>query len=562
MKKKIVTFFSILFLSVSLFSQVLNNSQIINSEHWIYDAIYKLGKEQKLASFYENTMLTVGELKFYFNEFDESKLSDSGKVLYKKVYDFLFTDSNLLSKISKLPITDEVLKLNSNIILSPEFYYKSNPNIDWSFKYNYLNKAGTVPIQLGISDYIAIETNPFLGKSNLGASRPNNFTNIPVNGEDFEFLFINFAYGCVGYANDKWGVNLNISKTGLSIGNTNLGSIFYNNTFETDEYIQLNIFTKMLKYSADVIQVDFSKYVYLHQIELRPFKQFKIGIMEASQVVGPFEIRFLNPLMFMHQFSAWNDYDNDNNNIYSEERFCAFFGINIDWTPIKNVRIYSIFAQNEIQSFVERQDPYGNLYPDSLGIQLGTEISIPSKKEGYFNIYLEGLYNSPYLYIKHTPDASLYRIRNDNLHPEDKIYSWIGSPFGPDCFAVQLGFGYENPIKWKCNLFYTFVIKGENDFSIFDNKTDDGQYFDYYPPVSYNTESKTYDEALDDALNMWMHGIIEYRNQIKLNGEYILNNNFSFNGQIIYSFCFNALHQENRFEQGVEFAISLTYKIQ
>lgn len=575
MKRIFVTFLFLFFISINSFSQVINNTQILNSDHWIYDALYQLGKEQKITSFYENTMLTIGEIKFYFNEFEREKLSEAGKQLYDKVDNFLNTKSNLLSKLDKLPlIKDDVFALNGNLILSPELYYKSNPDIDWSFKYNYLNKAGTLPFQLGVSEYMTIEIDPFLGKTNLGASKPNNFTNIPVCADDFEFLFINFAYGSVGYADDKWGANLNISKTGLSIGNTNLGSIFYNKTFETDEYIQANVFTKIFKYSADVVQVDYSKYLYIHQIELRPFKQFKIGIMEGTQVVGPFELRFLNPLMFMHQLSAWNDYDDDSGTSpYGEEKICAYFGINIDWTPIKNVRIFGIFSQNEIQSALEREATMGNLYPDSLAVQLGTEISIPSKKSGYYNINLEGIYTSPYMYIKHTPEASLYRVRVDNLNtdPENNIKSWIGSPYGPDCFAVQAGFGYENPIKWKANLFYTFAVKGENDFSLFDKKTADGKYYNYYPPVDYKIKNPSadddninyddYNQALDDALDMWMHGVCEYRNEIKLNGEYILNNHFSFNGQIIYSFIFNALHEENRFEQGVEIALSATYKL-
>ena len=56
---------SFLFILFSVFlqpawSQVLNDTQIIHSDHWIYDSLYKLGKETKTLGFYENTMLSVG----------------------------------------------------------------------------------------------------------------------------------------------------------------------------------------------------------------------------------------------------------------------------------------------------------------------------------------------------------------------------------------------------------------------------------------------------------------------------------------------------------------------
>ena len=69
MKKHIRLYFFILFflaLHITAWSQVLNDTQIIHADHWIYDSLYKLGKETKTLGFYENTMLSVGEIKFYF----------------------------------------------------------------------------------------------------------------------------------------------------------------------------------------------------------------------------------------------------------------------------------------------------------------------------------------------------------------------------------------------------------------------------------------------------------------------------------------------------------------
>lgn len=557
MKKIILLPFFLLFFCINLCSQTINDTQILPSNHWIYESLYTLGREQKITAFYENTMLSVGELKFYLSEIEYEKLSMSGKKLYDKVNDFLYADSNILTKIPF--INDNAFKFGTNLIVNPEFYYKSNTDIDWSFKYKFDDNFITAPMIFGLSNYITIEADPFIGKSNIGASDPYNFMNIPYKDDDPEFLFMRFAYGSTGITFEDWGVNFNVAKEGLSIGNTHTGSIFYNSTFETDVYTQLNLFSRTFKYSADVVQECYEKYLYVHQIELRPFKPFKVTVLEGFQINGPFELRYLNPFMFMHQLSSWNEYDVDE--VYGEENFCAYFGIMWDWNIVKNTRFYGIFSQNEIQMPPERNSSReGDLYPDSIALQLGTDVSIPSKYDGYWNFNFEAVYTSPYMYCKHTPQASLYRVRDDNLS-SDLIKSWVGTPFGPDTIACQIGFGYDDIEKWKAGFAYIFAMKGEHDFSMFDSTaTYNGkEYYDYFPRVSGVIHS--YDEALADAHNMLPSGVPQFTNQIALNGQYKLNGNFEFKGQILYSFVFNNKHEKNNFDQGIEFAVSAKYKL-
>ncbi len=564
-KFKVIFFLCVIFNS-AVWGQILNNTQIIHSDHWIYDSLYKLGKETKTLGFYENTMLSAGEIKFYFEKINRESLSSSGKETYDQIKAFLYEDSNLIPSIPFLK--DDAFKLEANLIFTPEFYYKSNEDIPWSFRYNFIDNFLTMPVIFGISDYFTIGTYPFISASNKGASDPKNLSNFPYH-DDFEFNFIRFSYGSTGLYYDKWGVNLNINRQGLSIGNTQLGSIFYNKTFESDAYLQFNLFTNCFKYSGDIVQVDYSKYLFLHQIEFIAFKNFKLGVLEGSQLCQPAEIRFTIPFMFMHQFAAWEDYSRDTDvTPYAEENFCAYFGVLFEWTPINYTRFYLVYAQNELQTQPERHSPNGALYPDSYGYQIGADISIPAINDGYWNIGLEGVYTSPYLYIKHTPKASMYRVREDNLS-SDQIMTWVGFPYGPDCLAGSLSFGYEKPSKWSVTLGYNLIAKGENDFSLFDPKkmvdsndpkyTD--KYYDYYPPVAVRLKTKDYDSAKKDALNMIPTGTIQYTNQIFLNGSYIINSHFKLNGQFIYSIIKNSAHQKNNSQNGVELSLSLTYNL-
>ena len=89
---KILLFIALFILfTQQVFAQITNDSQLIKSNHWVYDAIYTLSYESKEVLFLDNPPLSVGELKFHLRQLDYEKLSDSGKVLYDDVYNFLYT---------------------------------------------------------------------------------------------------------------------------------------------------------------------------------------------------------------------------------------------------------------------------------------------------------------------------------------------------------------------------------------------------------------------------------------------------------------------------------------
>lgn len=559
--RKLFLIIVIILLSFQLFAQT-NNGYVFPAGHWIYNSLYTLAKEQKVTGFYENSMMTAAELKFYFDELDYDSLSDSGKLLYEKVAALLSPSENGNPAFTFIP----------QLRVNPEVYYKSNDDIPFTFNYNYKDNFLTLPLIVGFSDSVMMESDIFFGKSHIGAIQNNNYFNIPFREDEPEFMFPRHTYGAFAKVFDGWGLSFVMAKEGLSIGNTKTGSIFYNNTFETDAYMQMNLFAESFKYSLDIVQVDYSKNLYLHQVEARPWKQFKIGFMEGTQIVGPFELRFINPFMVQHSLSAWNDLNQDDSP-YGEEKICAYFGFNFDWTPVKNVRIYGIYAQNEIQAPNER-DRVGVLYPNSLGFQLGTDFTIPSRKDGFWNVSLEGIYTSPYLYYKHTAEASLYREREDNMS-SDMIKTWIGTPLGPDCLAFETGFGYEKLSKWKWNVSYMLTMKGENDFSLFDEKskpsatcTDDAkrgnpgtEYYSYYPVVAFRLDPSKYDECKEDAQDMWLHGIIQYTNQISAEAEYSFNEMLTASGRCTYTWIFNNNHISDVFEKGLELTFAIKYNV-
>lgn len=576
-KKKIVSICITLMLCSALFSNVINDAQIIPPESSLYSDFLKLQANAKVFSFTNNTPLSVNELKFYLKQYDYDSLDDYGKFLYDKVYDQLYTKEDLFPNVQDFHLTVHPQ-------LNLEFYYKTNKDIPWSFDYYFKDNIITAPLNIGYGDIIAMGGNFFLGKNYIAASRNDNFCNFPLNITDnfdpldVEFYFPTFAYACFGKAYDNWGFNLHAGKQGKSIGQTLTGSIIYNKTFETDAYFELDFFTPIVKFTMDVVHVSSNRmdniqqgsnterYLYLHQFDIRLFKKVKFSIMEGSLVVNPFSLRFLNPLPFMHQFGGWLNYSTEENkNIYRETNFCADFAYMLEYTPVTDLRLYAIYNQIEMQLPYERGNSWGRYYPNSIGLQAGADYSLFLQNNDSLNFAAEFVYNSPYMYIKQTPSASLYKFRID-MQTKERVYSWIGSPYGPDCIGGIFDIEYKHP-KFSAGLGYTLLVHGQNDYSIFESMTEDGKYYDYYPSVEYKLRKEGYttdedeDALYQKAMSMKISGIQQITNSLSLKGSYIFNEQFELNGQILFDYIINSNHQKNNNDFGVEFDIAFTYKI-
>ena len=147
----------LLSLSFSLFAKSGNSTQIIKSGHWVYDELEALGMESKTDFFFETQPMTIGEMLFYFRKIPYEKLSENGQKTWEKVKAFLTKNEDFFP--------EEELRLFGNVKVNPEFYYKSNSDIDWSFDYYVKDFFITIPLIIGFSDYVTIEPDFVIGKN-------------------------------------------------------------------------------------------------------------------------------------------------------------------------------------------------------------------------------------------------------------------------------------------------------------------------------------------------------------------------------------------------------------
>jgi hypothetical protein len=569
------------FHSIPIYSAALNDTQIIKSDHWVYDAVYTLFTRSGQTCPANSFPITVGELKFLLKQIDAASFDTVSNRLYNEVYSFLYDDEDFIHRFfsedsaSDAHSSDSFAPDSDSFVfsvtprLTPEAYVKSNDDVSWFFARQdpYLkDNFATLPIRFGFGNFVTIETDIFYGKNRAEARLAKNWTNLPLNGR-FDYLYPRFAYGSTGIFHENWGASFHIANEGLTIGKTLTGSVIYNRTFETAAYAELNLYSNWGSYALDVSQVDYNRFMYLHHLEIRPFKQLKIALVEGGLVNGPMEMKYLNPLMIVHSWYPAQDYseteapDTDG----GDHKYCAYLGVMLDYVPCRNLRLYALWAQNEMQAFGELDSTYGQLFPDSIGLQVGAETFFSGGDSRLWKINLESVYTLPFLYMKHSAQSSLYRARRDNHVPGGAINSWIGTPFGPDCLAFQTGVTCSQTGVWSAGLSYLLTIHGENGFGTFTDSrwayvVDGVTYYAYYPVVKSARNLATTEECIAEARNHWLSGTLEYRNDIVLNGSYTLNKYCSFDAQFVYTFVFNSGHTQDNFQQSVELAVSATFK--
>ena len=566
------------------------SQQLIPAGHWIYDALAKISAEAAVVDASVSAPLSAAEIGLYLNALPEERLSPAGQKLYERVIEYLYGKK-----------ASSFFGIGGELILNPALTAKTSPDIDWTFATDYTghitsngiagvasnnsgygaassfnssfasNPFAALPLYITFGKNIVIETVPMFGKSFWGMADNSNFTNFVYKADDMEFLWPKTANISAGKAFDTWGINVNLSRQGLERGRTLTGSIIYNSTFETDFYAQLNLYAApaasrfRYKYALDAVEINKNRYICLHTFELEGFRRLKIGITEGILLEQPFELRFLNPLMVIHSFGAWRDYMTaDEEKYYGEAHTAAYMGIQAEWAPVKYLRAYFLYAQNEIQTEAEKQSLSGKLLPDSFGVQLGAELNIPDKTGGWWQTMFEGVYTSPFLYIKQGADWSFYSRRYDMQNNGSvPIYSWIGSPFGPDCIGAAAKLEYSVPFKWSAALTYLFAAHGTNSFGIFNNTVTIGgkTYYAYYPSVLHKLGLANDDKLLDMARTLSLTGVIQYTNRISIKGSYSITESLTAQAQADYSFIFNNKNEAGRFNHGLQCSLILQYHI-
>ena len=519
-----------------------NDAKLIPSSSFAYEALETLAKENGKLTLVNQAPLSVRDFKLALNEISTEALSASGIELYNTLVDYLHSSyygfgSDVLSiGINAeanlglmLPASDN----NALFTAPPENPKEQEPynfhTWDYEEKWQKQNALLSVPIFFAAGNSFAIESAWDQIKQNYWAvNLGKNPTNLPF-GSDLNYIDFSWPKNATASLALPFGKKstalLQVGKKGLTLGTPGdfFKSVILSESFDTDFYASLSIASPDIRYQMDVLQIETDKYLYLHHADVRLFNIFSFGLVEGTLVNNPFELRFLNPLMIMHSFSAATSYglDSDDPHVYAlgtTARVSQYFGARFELVPVKNLRIYGLFAQNEIQLGSELKSKTGKRVPNGIAFQGGFSAAKAGAAGGYWKFGAESLYTSPYCYLRYEPETSFVSTKSSHASEYDTpVYTWIGSSYGPDSASARVYFGYEVFGKWKVQGFYHFLAHGENEALdlfkwIIPSGANRAGAYTYYPSSWYGEEEyyrfKDYDECVSVARNMGLFGFV------------------------------------------------------
>lgn len=525
--------------SSQIFCAPRRGQDLVESGHWVYDALAQLEIDVGRWNFIDESPLSVQTIQGILEDIPYERLSEAGKIQYERIREFFQEfDFSLDAGIFSIGIEPKV---------NLEFYAKTEDDLAWLYGNHERKRTLEAPLKITIGDYLSVFMGFAVGQRRRFLENENqNYVNHFFTEEAFDPNITHSTYLSTGY---RWknGVGLNFS---LGYGKQNYGRAALGSTILSDyltdiPYLQLRLYSPIFAYSFNVRQINPKTTFYAHTIDFRLFKKLTLGFMEGGAGYDDFEMSFINPLGIFHAYEMHNHYD-----------WISYFAFKLNYVPIKNLRIYLLYSMDEHQLFTEDTSAPDSA-PEAKSLQGGVELQFPIRN-GFLRFNLEGYYADPYFMIKESPNWSL-------VSAKDGAYEWFGSPIGPDSVAGKFHAEYEQPGKFSVGLNYIFAARGEFSQKDIFKEWRRGNYVNpsegdwIYPAKktngSYNEEyGRKYKTPHTSAGNK-----PEYDNIIYLRASYSPTKWFTIVAQPAYIFVFNHNNEAGKFRHGFEGAISARF---
>jgi hypothetical protein len=277
--------------------------------------------------------------------------------------------------------------------------------------------------------------------------------------------------------------NFQLGRDRLSFGTAHTGNLLVSDTPDYYDFARVSVFSKNFKYSSMISQIplvidetmvdpaivdlaanpsiqreSMERYLYLHRLDFKITRRLSIGAAEAM-ITGdsPIQLRYLNPLMIMHNFfsgydsKSWGGIDLMDNMAFSLE---------LNWSPFRSFRTYGQLMIDDVLTPFEKNDP--NAAPNGMGYLAGIEVSHSFKKWALLG-YGELVYTDPYVYVDNSPFAALiwWRRQVGTSGPGYR-YRWLGHPQGRDMFQIAGGLRFSKDDTLALSADFSFTSQGEH----------------------------------------------------------------------------------------------------
>jgi hypothetical protein len=336
------------------------------------------------------------------------------------------------------------------------------------------------PLDFYLADYVQLNLEPLINLDPAFNERNGHFvSNIPYEPEQIDVFFPFRAFAAAG---GKWW-NFQIGRDQVSFGSAHTGNLLLSDTPDFYDFARLSLFSRHFKYSALVIQnplilslpyydpsslvgsydpdKSMQRHVYIHRIDFKISNKIAIGLTEGLSVGNsPLEIRFLNPLMILHNFMSGDDYDEWDGSSYKEMN-SSIFSVDVNWTPVPAFAVYAQMVIDEFTTPWEVENDSKNKTPGGMGYLAGVEYSFAVGEWGA-ELYGEAVYTDPYLYVDNSPYAAFVWARRVNRKSMEFRYRWMGHPEGRDMILFAAGSRFFKKDKLAFLAGLSFCIHGEH----------------------------------------------------------------------------------------------------
>jgi len=562
MKSSRFFFAVVVFFSFAAFAQKPGRSgqTLLKSRHWIYDSLQVLEQECGLVQFSDQSPISLNQVKAMLGEIDYDALSEAGKVHYDNIAEYM--------NDSSCSVNASILQVRAEPALNLEGYVKTNKNVRWFYDRFEKRHFLEAPVTIGVGDYAAFYADIFAGINKSAANDSDTYFNVPYNPKNFDVNFPHDAYGSVGYAfTDTVGFNVRVTNMSQSFGRAETGSVIQAEYLTDATSAALTLYSPIAQYTGSITQYNNRRYLYAHKVDARIGKKVQLSFMEAALPYGGMDLRFFNPMMFLHNYASWLDYEAEGSDVGS------FFGIKANIAPVKHLRVFALWSMTQFQLPVELSEDNtdkDNYVPNAMGVQLGLESYIPLQK-GHLHFNLEGYYAQPYLYINSSPNWSFVRTSSESNSGSKDFYDWIGTRYGPDTVAASFHASYEVPKKWSAGFKYLFLARGEfSEPGIFSKigwgprvlNVNDANMKNWIYPFTVDSSGNTqFSSKYKNGRNLAAPtGTPEFVNVLTFYGSYSLNEWLDFMTQPSFAVILNSGHEKGKTEFSFEFVLGARIK--
>lgn len=529
------------FFSSQIFCAVRRGQDLVESRHWVYDALAQIEIDVGRWNFIDEAPLSIQTIQGILDDIPYEHLSEAGKIQYDRIREF-FEEFDF-------SLDAGIFSIGTEPKANLELYAKTEDDLAWLYGNHERQRTIELPLKITLGDYLSVFMGFALGQRRRFLENENqNYVNHFFTEEAFDPNLTHSTYLSAGY---RWqnGVGLNFS---FGYGKQNYGRAALESTILSDyltdiPYLQLRVYSPIFAYAFNVRQLNPKTTFYAHTIDFRLFKKLTLGFMEGGAGYNDFDMSFINPFGIFHAYEMHNHYD-----------WISYFAMKVNFVPIKNLRIYFMYSMDEHQLATEKSSDPDSL-PEAKAYQGGVELQFPMAS-GFLRFNLEGYYADPYFMIKESPNWSL-------VSAKDGAYEWIGSPLGPDSAAGKISAEYERPGKFSIGLNYIFAARGEFSQKDIFKEWKRGNYENpdpsewIYPAKkdgveggyinSYGRKYKTPHTSAGKKA--------EYDNIIYVRASYSPVKWFTIVAQPAYIFVFNHNNESGKFRHGFEAAISARF---